>query len=123
MSKVRVNVRSGPAGPVTVTRKDGTSETVTPTFPASDIEELAREAANDGRIYELFCDRPQGWAQTLTPESRAKLIGVCLDIHMAWHKAYEKFTVTRMAHVERQLGVTFKELAKHVRPGGGKSIY
>lgn len=53
-----------------VTHLDGSKETVkVRSIPPSKIQALVIALANEAVLIELYCDKPEGWADSLTIES------------------------------------------------------
>jgi hypothetical protein len=61
---------------ISVKYEDGRTELVQVGFSLQRIDQLnqASDAKDLRRIIEINCDRPPGWAATLTPESASRIL-------------------------------------------------
>ena len=63
-------------------RNNGSKEVVkVRQIPVSKTKELLLAQGDDAKSIELYCDKPDGWADTLTLESASDICEVGLKIH------------------------------------------
>lgn len=59
----------------TVTLWDGTTETVSiRMLPVREYEAFARVLENEPRMAEIMCGKPEGWGDTLRPDSLGEIV-------------------------------------------------
>lgn len=75
-------------------KQDGSTEQVEVLFPmTAQINELATSVGDADRLIEIFCERPRGWANSLTRCSRMELFRELLRVTTEYTDSFMTFRV------------------------------
>ena len=95
--------------PATASTRQGTTEEVfLRQLPVRLYPKLRDLASDESAQLELYCDRPSGWADTLTPESHEALLAAAEDLNSDF---FQRWVERQRTKQERVIGETASVLA------------
>jgi hypothetical protein len=88
----------------------GTEAVFVRQMPIRQMPQLLAALEDEPRMVELFCDRPEGWSDTLTPESFERLVAEGDRLNAVF---FSRWLRRRLDRQERLLPGITEQLAKN----------